>query len=941
MAAFDGPLHTPPEWSRREPLADQVDLSGGIYLDLQFDDATGVLESAYADLREFLAAVGIAVRRGGYPLVIRRVATDLAEAHSMETSASRCVIAAGDTEGIRRGLVFFEDEMLRCGGPLLTLGVTRRKPLIRTRIGHRFIGTQDSRRHPGLYELTDGPACYPEPYLNRLVHEGINALWFRAYFGDLVQTRAILELGPDTGAALENLRTTATHCLRYGVRLFVLCIEPASLEEDSPVLEAHPELAGHRTGGRVCLCTSSQVGQAYLEEATRMLFEAVPGLGGIISLCVGERPTHCYSGSLEEEINCPRCSQRSAVDVLAQTLAAMERGMHSVAPQAELIAWPYSQYLCWGAELTRQAAGAVPPGTILQHNFESSGQMEQLGRMRKIDDYSLVFSGTSELFGQCAAAATERGTPVSAKLQVSQAFELSTMPYVPVPGRLYETYGDFRQLGVSCAMQGWYSGNYPSVMTRAAAELSFEPFPTSADDLLQRLARRDWQSDAQTVAAAWRLFGEAFDSFPLSRLFNYYGPMNNGIGWPLYLEPRDSNLTPNWLVNDHLSGDRIGECVGYTHTPEEAITLSRILAETWQQGVELLLPLRDRYRHHPERLRDIGIAEACGLQFCSGMNILRFYHLREALFNKPPGEGLAQLEQMQSLVNDEIRNSTRMGELIDADPRLGFDVDASGYKFYPALIQWRLEQLSDLLEYEFPGVAASIKRKQPLFVDYSGEPGCQALPAYHCRRLEAAPGPDGFPPESWWAQIPAADCGVRQGTEPDAAGLPGIPGETATSWQACYDDQALWFRFQCNEPAATAPGEGAGTGCPTSDTIHLHLEPRRTWPPLHFACSADGERVGRRFLYTDTYMPDTDGDTRWTHCLQERAGSWILQYRLPAQCLGPRDPQQRNLRINVLRVASLSTGVLKDCWATPRQEPSRLMLAPAHLVGYGWLVFDT
>ena len=48
------------------------------------------------------------------------------------------------------------------------------------------------------------------------------------------------------------------------------------------------------------------------------------------------------------------------------------------------------------------------------------------------------------------------------------------------------------ELGVSGAMQSWYFGNYPSLMTKAAGELSFAPFPATEKDFLQRLAAIHW-----------------------------------------------------------------------------------------------------------------------------------------------------------------------------------------------------------------------------------------------------------------------------------------------------------------------------------------------------------------------------------------------------------------------------------------------------------------
>ena len=104
-------------------------------------------------------------------------------------------------------------------------------------------------------------------------------------------------------------------------------------------------------------------------------------------------------------------------DVLADTVSGLARGMQSVDPEAELIAWPYGQSVCWGAKNTVKSAGHMPKNVILQHNFETGGRNVQLGKGRPTWDYWLSYVGPSELFRNCAKAAVRCGTRVSATRQ--------------------------------------------------------------------------------------------------------------------------------------------------------------------------------------------------------------------------------------------------------------------------------------------------------------------------------------------------------------------------------------------------------------------------------------------------------------------------------------------------------------------------------------------
>ena len=123
----------------------------------------------------------------------------------------------------------------------------------------------------------------------------------------------------------------------------------------------------------------------------------------------------------------------------------------------------------------------------------------QLGKGRHVFDYSLAYIGPSELFRHIAA----RNKKVGAKLQVGCSHENASVPFIPVPGNLYEKYKTMHELGVYAAMQCWYFGNYPGLMNRAAGMLAREDFANSdEDDFLVRLARPEWGEKAPAVAAA-------------------------------------------------------------------------------------------------------------------------------------------------------------------------------------------------------------------------------------------------------------------------------------------------------------------------------------------------------------------------------------------------------------------------------------------------------
>jgi hypothetical protein len=573
------------------PDADRLDLSKGAEPFFNFPDPAGYLKTANEDLLKFLKAGNI-YSRGGIPIICGKAEMPTTESFRLKIANREINILAGDTDGIRRGIYCLEEMLLGAEYPSLELGTNEYIPWLRNRISRCFFGP--IKRPPfNRDELMDNVDYYPDEYLNRLAHEGVNGLWLTIAFRDLCKT-SITGLNPNAETRLEKLRKTVAKCLNYGIKTWAFCIEPAGLSPDDPLLKSYPELQGPLGWSKYCFCPSSDVAKQYLYESTNWLFKQVPGLGGILNISHGERETTCLSGVSATDNNaspCPRCGTLPHWKILHQSLSAMHQGMRDASPSAELISWLYMPQSAPLADWVYELPRHTPEGVILQFNFESGGCRNQLGRPRCGGDYWLSYIGPSDHFGRIAAGTAGGIAELSAKIQVGCSHEVASVPFVPVPGLLYRKYKKMRRLGVNNVMQCWYFGNYPGIMNRAAGMLGRETFDSSEADFLLRLARPDWGAAAETVVKAWQHFAEGYSHYPLSNQFQYYGPMHAGPVWPLYLKPALKPLAPTWKPDFPPSGDAIGECLE-NHTLEEAMILCRQLSEMWNQGVALLNSLK-------------------------------------------------------------------------------------------------------------------------------------------------------------------------------------------------------------------------------------------------------------------------------------------------------------------------------------------------------------
>ena len=724
------PLHAekPAGFGVRQPDADEVCVSG-LYLDSDFPDPEGLLETIYDDFTRFLLVTEVFGMR--VPVRIEPDAALGTEAYRVTVTEDAVTVHAAETEGARRALIWIEDELRRREGPYLPRGTVSRAPHIRARITRCFFSPIN---RPPKYgdELSDDVDYYPDEYLNRIMHDGANGVWIYTRFSDLVESSYLTHYGRGREARIEKLNRVIKKCARYGIGVYIFAIEPVALTEEEA--EAYPEAAGaHVYGGRRTFCTNSAFGKAFCEEAGRRLFEAAPGLAGYISITYGERATSCSTAY--RNCDCPRCAGIAPGKVLAQSVDALTAGMKAAKPSATLVSWTYGHRL-WSFDDIREYVRNAPGGVALMQNFDDMGYEEQLGRMRLAVDYWLSYIGPSELFRITAEEAEKDGKTCFAKMQVCCSHEVASVPYVPVPGILYKKYRAAHELGVSGVMQCWYFGNYPSLMSKAAGELAFEDFSRGEDAFLTDLAAVYWgRSRAAAVVRAWRCFERAYRNYPINVMFSYYGPMHDSVVWDLQLEPKNFSLPRSWQTLDPTDGDRIAEALLDGHTLDEAVTLAGRMVTFWNAGLRALGEAASgEGAADAERRGQFTVAAALGLLFEGGRDVLDFYRYRDLLgHGKKPAE---YLDAMRAIVERSIRQSEAMRTLCEADGRLGYHSEGEGYKFFPKKLDWRIGRLKKLLETEFPAVRRRIEAgKAPLAYYVGGEEG---IPHYRMSKTGLA-----------------------------------------------------------------------------------------------------------------------------------------------------------------------------------------------------------
>ena len=726
-------VQKPVLYGSRARVGGEID-AGGIYLASPCPDP--LLETAWRSFVRFSEVYGIGGDR--YPVSVSIVEREDAESFHLEICEDG-ISVCGDREGVRRALIWLEDELRRAEAPYLTPRAVERRAVIRSRITRCFFSPIN--RYPKFGdELSDDIDYYPEEYLDRLMHDGANAVWIYTRFSDLVESSLVPGWGIGREARLEKLRRVIRKCARYGIGVYLFAIEPFSLSDQE--LRQTPALGGKRFSfthpdgrkeTRSCVCVTCEEGKRFVYESGRRLVEAAPDLRGLIFITEGERNTSCASmpnGQCPKADGCPL----TLPALLSADVEALRSGVRAANPACEVISWTYGHRL-WDHDAIKEYVETAPLDVMLMQNFEDMGYGEQLGRIRQCVDYWLSYVGPSEMFRATATEAQRLGKHIFAKMQVCCSHEIASVPYVPVPGILYEKYAAARECGVSGIMQCWYFGNYPSMMSKAAGELAFMERFEDKEGFLTELAAIYWgRSRAKTVRDAWNFFERGYRAYPMNVMFSYYGPMHDSVVWKLQLEPKNRKLPRSWQTLDPIDGDRIGECLLQGHTLGEAYTLASEMCERWERGIRVLRSLPTQSEDMREQRT---LCEAIGVLFRGGRNILEFYLLRDRLgYGEEDAPGL--LDRMERLVLDEIENSREMLPLCEADARLGYHSEGEGYKFFREKLLDRIEALRSLLAAEFPLVRARVAAGEHPLPYYLGcEEGTRRY--FATRTLASAP----------------------------------------------------------------------------------------------------------------------------------------------------------------------------------------------------------
>ena len=297
-----------------------------------------------------------------------------------------------------------------------------------------------------------------------------------------------------------------------------------------------------------------------------------------------------------------------------------------------------------------------------------------------VGEYSISVVGPGPRAVQNWDLAKKRGLRALAKVQWSSTWEISAVPYIPVPNLIAKHCEHLTQADIQGFLTSWTVGGYPSPNCEVAKEYYFSNPPDSGRVLHDLAARRYGSQAAPHILAAWQAFSNAFVEYPMEGgSLVYHIPTQHGPSNLLRLHPTGYQATMMLFPYDDYT-----KWVG--RYPVRTVQKQfEKMAQLWKPGLDHFRQALPLVEEHKKKVAqsDFGIAETCYLHFQSVANQISFYLLRYDWKQVEPPMRPMIAARMAKLVQAEAEIAKRQFPIARQDSTIGYE--ASNHYYYRPL----------------------------------------------------------------------------------------------------------------------------------------------------------------------------------------------------------------------------------------------------------------
>jgi hypothetical protein len=246
--------------------------------------------------------------------------------------------------------------------------------------------------------------------------------------------------------------------------------------------------------------------------------------------------------------------------------------------------------------------------------------------------------------------AKKQGRKITAKVQLNATWELSCLPYIPVPQLAKKHLSNLEQYGIKNFMLSWTLGGAPGGNLPLAG--------MSVNDWCKNISKKH----AAEIEQACSLFSEGFSEFPFDNTFFIYrGPQNFGCANLLYSKPSNRKAT---MVG--FCFDDVERWTNNWYYPAEVVEeVFMRMAEKWRCGLEILKNLAEDLAGNQPFAELYNMAESAWCILQSSANQIAYYNRRDQRCGDPA--------EMPGLIESEIELAKLMIKCQQRDSRIGFE----------------------------------------------------------------------------------------------------------------------------------------------------------------------------------------------------------------------------------------------------------------------------
>ncbi|HBN85128.1 MAG TPA: hypothetical protein DDZ89_14940 [Clostridiales bacterium] len=663
------------------------------------EDTARALKSAAKDLQDYLrVSMGVSLRLRIVDDITPEIASksrkiiltnkrlspeygkglDTHRSYRLICTDESILICGFNCRGAAQGSYYLEDLMnLKCA-PIVEKNDVSRKPVFSPRMIHSGYGLD----------------MFPDSHLNAIAHAGMDAI--------LIFTKDV----DTTPHGYVDFNELIYRAEGYGIDVYAYSYLKSLKHPDDPDAENH---------------YSGTYGK---------LFEKCPGLKGIVM--VGESvefPSKdpntsgkFYYENFENGLPTGKPSPGWwPCNDYPQWLDMIKKVIRTQKEDADIVFWTYN----WGyvdKEHRIELLKNIPTDISLLVTFEMFEKIPVDGIMSTCVDYTLSFEGPGQYFTSEAKIAGERGIRLYTMCNTGGlTWDIGVIPYEPCPYQWMRRHTGLHEAnkkwGLQGLMESHHFGWWPSFISEAA-KWSYWTESPDEEKVLELIAERDFgKENVSTVTKAWKYWSEGIRYY-VSTNEDQYGPFRIGPSYPLVFRAGASIPTVPYAhfggnkicSTNYASADSGRSSLFQFRLPVEKKRLEK-MRSLFDQGVKLLEGIYSSLSENKktDAFYMINLGKFIVNCVTTTLHVKDWALLKMKLMSETDVTKLREYgDAMIQIGRDEIENARNTIPLVEADSRLGWEPSME-YMTDTDHIQWKIKQVTRVLEVELPGYLSALK----------------------------------------------------------------------------------------------------------------------------------------------------------------------------------------------------------------------------------------